>query len=171
MRPAGGCTPALSRSLTLVELLVVITLIGITAGSVTVALRGATGPGRLRAATWQLEQELSLARQWTTRWHAPARLQLERGSGRYRLLKDPAGQEPWRAMPDVVVADALTIGGESAHAGVLTLRFSASGASLPWAAELHAGEHQRVVWSDGISGQLSLRDGATLTDQPWQTEP
>ncbi|MEW6252157.1 MAG: prepilin-type N-terminal cleavage/methylation domain-containing protein [Planctomycetota bacterium] len=156
----------MTRGLTLVELLVAVLLLGAAAGGVALGVRGTTDPARLRSATLELEQALRLGRQWTARRHAPAWVQMERGTGRYRLVTDAAGA--WHVLPEVSFTQAGPLNTEPASGPLCVLRIAPTGATLPWAAELRCGTRRRIVWSDGITGQLRHSDDVRWEDEPWR---
>jgi len=157
------------------ELLIVVVLLGLAATTVAVELDSTTDTARLRAATTELEQTLRLARHQAGKTHRPSWLQLELGTGHYRLVLAAQKQThdfPWHTLEGVTVARAA-IGRRSAEAPtptptnretIFTIRVSPTGATLPWAVGLHAGGAKRVVWSDGITGRLAYRDGIALTE-------
>lgn len=150
------------RALTLLELLSVTLLLGVTAVLVTVRLHSATGAARLRGATLQLEQTMRTASVIARRRHEPVWFVIECGSGRYALRTSARPPAEWRHL-DGVIATRFIAGSElrSAQAhGALTVRVSPSGAVLPWKVELRAGALVRTVWYVGYGEGLSSREGS-----------
>jgi type II secretory pathway pseudopilin PulG len=165
-------------ALTLIELMVVLVLLGVAATVVTVELLGTTQGGRLHSATVQIEQVLRLARHQTARSHRPTWLKFERGSRRYRVLfSSRTGSQPgnWHVLQGVVIAGggfpkvpaAESAADQPDQDHAFTVRIGSGGSSLPFALELQAGAARRVLWTDGVTGQVRFRDGVHLGDFNW----
>lgn len=161
---------------TLLELLIVVGLIGIAATTLALQLAGRTSAARLRAAELELEQTLRLAHQQARARHAPVRLELRLASGQYRLvLAGDDDQSPalsWRAFDGVTIQraayDAQPIAWQ--REGTFALRVMPNGASLPLAMILQAGDQQRTIWIDGVTGRVQrVEDGET--GATWHTRP
>lgn len=154
---------------TLVELLVVVTLVGLAAAGVTLSLRGTTEPACLRAATLQIEQTWRLARHRAATRHVPVWVQFQSGGGRYRLVwsEETTGVGPaWKTLDGVTIVRGTVLSSATPREreGLLTLRITPSGASLPWALELSAGQARRVLWTDGATGRVAHHDDWTLDE-------
>lgn len=163
------------RAFTLIELLVVVVLIGLAATTVAVGVRGTTDTAQLRAATLQLEHTLRAAR-WRARTrHESVGLQMQPGTGHYRLVlptrRDGAAL-PWKSLEGVVMVQAsvATARGPGSPGGTWLVRTTPGGASLPWALELQVGARRRVVWTDGVTARLRHVDDRTLNEVDWTRE-
>jgi Tfp pilus assembly protein FimT len=159
--------------LTLVELLVVVALLGLAAAGVTMSQRGATDAARLRAATLEIEQTLRLARHLATTQRRPVWVCLRGGSPAQRApgaaAAPPAGTLA-KTLDGVTLAGATVRGAEHTESGnTLTIRVTPSGATLPWALELHAERAKRVVWTDGVTARVRWQDDLTLDRFHWPT--
>lgn len=167
----GGARPR-GRSFTLIELLVVVVLLGLAATAVTIGVRGATDTARLRAATAQLEQMLRMACWCARTRHESVWLQLQPGTGQYRLLRpsQPDGPAlPWKSLDGVVMARATiaTTPGRGSSGETWLVRTTPGGSSLPWALELQVGPRRRVVWTDGVTARLHHVDDRALDEVDW----
>ena len=120
-RLAASRNVALSRGLTLIELLAVVTLIGVAIGVVTLRLDGFTETGRLRAATAQLEALINVLRtEAMTSGHAVV-LRYTRDQGTIAVLRPTVrGDEiawirtPGVELPGAVRVTHVTIGDDEA---------------------------------------------------------
>lgn len=154
-------------ALTLIELLVVVTLVGVAAATVTVRLGSATDRARLRAATLQLEQAVRLARHRALTRRQPVWLELQMKPAGYRIRTSPAETPPWRWLEGVRLAATGPRSGRPAAsraADQFTIRLTPSGAWLPWALEMQAGNARRVIWSDGAIARIEHRDDIGLAE-------
>ena len=157
------------HAFTLTELVVVVTLLGIVAVTVSVRLAPATDRARLRGATLTIEQTLKLARHRAMTKHQPVWIEF-RPDGTYRTRFAPhAGQPnaPWRSLANVRIQATNP---RRRHAGQpTTIRLTPSGASLRWALELRSGLATRVVWSEGVHGRVKYRDDIGLDAFTWDS--
>lgn len=167
---------------TLVELLVVVVLVGLLATTVTVRLQGATDDARLRAAAVQIEQTLRAARHRARTFRETTWLLFQSGSPRYRLIYGAhrdVQEGGWQSLDGVTIARVAALSSTPstddsnssiANKDAFALRITPTGATLPWALEIHAGTSRCVLWTDGVSGRLRRRDDVELDALPWQSE-
>lgn len=160
-------TPRVQRGWTLLELLLVLTLLATAATLLGLRPERATRSAQLRGATTELEQALRSARLRAAAQHTSAWVVLAPGTNAYRLVLDgdPAdARRAWHTLGAVQIRAAgwVTENGVEPIAHELAIRVSAAGVTLPWAAELEAGTVARVVYSDGLEHRLKVHDDATL---------
>ncbi len=154
------------RAFTLLELLIVVTLIGLLAGLATLSLTSRTDGARLRGAALQIEQTLRRGQFFARTRFTPIWLEFDVGSNRHRLRRtsprmrglaaDPE-EGAWKTLVGVTVGSVRYIDHRdgASNRDHVRLRILPSGATLPWEIELRAGEQRRMYVTDGISGVLS----------------
>lgn len=146
------------------ELLAVVTLLGLTAALLSLRLQGATEAARLRQARLELETTLRTARHWSRAHHAPSRIEIDAEHDRWRWLRAAgnAPTQPWRAIPGVEFEqgerrDAGWTGAASRGDSIdrpLVIRIRPSGATIPWEIRLCAGVAELELQHDGFSDVL-----------------
>lgn len=147
----------LPRSLTLLEMLVVIVLLGLAAGLGMTSWSGAGDEARVQAAVVTLEQMLRRAAQESRTRHRPTTVLLDCGAARVRIQhrSDQAGA--WHELTGVSLRALSGISPQrSDGAELLAVRLTPAGVHLPLELEFRGGGfRQRVRFEWGRAHVLN----------------
>lgn len=157
--------PCLSPAFTLVELLIVLTLLTLFVGTATFHLDGVTARGRLRSAARQLGAFHALARIEAVSSGQPRRIVFQRNASRCLIQHPELEGRSWRwsdgrslAFATRVTLDRVIVQGEGRpdQSQDLAIRVASDGTSPTYACILTAGESAMAVVTDGLTGSYRL---------------
>lgn len=179
-------TPRLEHGFSLLELLIVVTILGITA-LVVVPDISTTDPGKLDIAAQEIAQAIRHARSEAIRTGQPRGFYLQSAAGRIRVFSPDTGTHPWTLNYDVyhpvskqlydvnlgthTFAEVDSLLGSRSYYGTCnspdSIYFDSNG--IPRCADpetvllkhyqvtLALGNHARIVTLDSITGRVSIQ--------------
>ena len=145
-RPAGG-----AAGFTLLEMLVVLALLGLSLGLVLGAGRPVPAGTAARAAAGEIAGALRLARSQAILGNRPVAVTLDLASRRYRV-----GAAPDRALPPGVALGLLTASGQVLGEAAGRIRFEPDGSSTGGRVTVTGGARTVLVGVDWLSGRASV---------------
>lgn len=144
--PAGG-----GAGFTLLEMLVVLALLGLSLGLVLGAGRPVPAGTAARAAAGEIAGALRLARSQAILGNRPVAVTLDLASRRYRV-----GAAPDRALPSGVALGLLTASGQVLGESAGRIRFEPDGSSTGGRVTVTGGARTVLVGVDWLSGRASV---------------
>ena len=141
----------------LVELMVVITIVGLLAGMVSLRLSGMTGKARFQQAIERLQSVDDGLRARAVRFDQPCELQLTIGSSRiqrvYGNQRDGVSDPVLSGNVEITRVRSPT---RDVGTGNMTVHYAATGTSDSWAVQLTAPGHEpRWLLFAGLTGQTT----------------
>lgn len=138
---------------TLLELLVVLAILGLTAGLFAGYRPHWSGSVSLEGAAADLAAGLRLARSQAIAGDQPVALEVDVAQHRYRV-----GDAPFRALPAALSLRLTTVTGERRGAGSAAIRFNPDGSSTGGGIALGDGRRIIGLSVDWLSGRVRIAD-------------